>query len=241
MRTYVRIAIPLLLSSALAATAAAQTAITWSTPGRQFRSSAGEPITLVCPARGQFAPVWGSMIYTDDSSICTAAVHAGAIRAETGGPVMFRILPGRENYSAARRNGVTSERWGEWETSFSVEAAPKPPAHSEPEPPPPPPPRPQVISWEQTAGRLAPNGRRFTFECPARGEAAVVKGRDLYSWDSSICTAAVHAGAITLERGGIVTVEMRPGLRTYAGSERNGITSTAGEHTTLGFIVLVRR
>ena len=97
-----------------------------------------------------------------------------------------------------------------------------------------------MISWQQTAGRLAPNGRRFTFQCPARGTAAPVKGKDIYSWDSSICTAAVHAGSITLERGGIVTIEMRPGARGYTGAARNGITSTAGDHTTLGFIVLVR-
>jgi hypothetical protein len=239
MGTFFRGALVLLFSCIGAGSAAAQMTITWSTAGRQFRSTAGEPTTLVCPpASGEFEPVWGTMIYTDDSSVCTAAVHAGAIRAQEGGTIILRILPGRDSYSASRRNGVSSERWGEWETSFSVERAPAPPPPPKPEPVAAPVAGPAVITWQQTAGRLAPNSRRFTFQCPARGKPAAVKGRDLYSWDSSICTAAVHAGAITLERGGVVTIEMRPGARTYPGSERNGITTVSGEHTTLGFIVL---
>jgi hypothetical protein len=98
-----------------------------------------------------------------------------------------------------------------------------------------------VITWERTAEGLGPNGRRFTFNCRPPSKQAAVSGVDLYSWDSSICNAAVHAGAITLARGGMVTIEMRPGEEKYLGSVRNGITTSSGEKTILGFIVVTVR
>jgi len=71
------------------------------------------------------------------------------------------------------------------------------------------------------------NGARFVYTCPKYGAASNVWGTDVYTDDSSVCTAAVHAGRITLAGGGSVTIEMRPGQDSYAGSTRNGITSSA--------------
>jgi hypothetical protein len=227
----------LVILHALVPAARAQTRISWSTDATSYRGRTSETFALVCPPGGRAATVWGSGTYTDDSSVCTAAVHAGIIALESGGTILLTPRGGRESYSGSSRNGVTSEDYGEWEGSFVVEAAPAPP------PPPPPPtaaPSIPIISWDRDATNLAPNGRRFVFVCPARGVAAVVKGVDLYSWDSSICTAAVHAGAITLARGGQVTIEMRPGLWEYEGSVQSGITSVAGAHTVLGFVVVRR-
>jgi len=63
------------------------------------------------------------------------------------------------------------------------------------------------------------------FECPPEGTRSAVWGSDVYTADSSICTAAVHAGKITLEKGGQVTIEFRPGRSTYGATTRNGVTS----------------
>ena len=62
-------------------------------------------------------------------------------------------------------------------------------------------------------------------------------GTDVYTGDSSICTAAVHAGVITLDRGGLVTVELRPGQSAYKGTTRNGVTSTEYGAYTHSFLV----
>ena len=68
--------------------------------------------------------LWGDGVYTDDSSLATAAVHAGVLRREEEGVVAVRILPGRKEYAGAERNGVASESYGEWHGSFEfVEAA----------------------------------------------------------------------------------------------------------------------
>lgn len=234
-----RFAACVVMLHALSSTVAGQTRISWSTDATTYRGRTNQTFPLVCPPGGRPATVWGSGTYTDDSSICSAGVHAGLITFEEGGTIVLTPRGGRDSYSGSTRNGVTSEDYGEWEGSFVLEAAPAPP------PPPPPPPETAptiaVIPWDRDATMLAPNGRRFEFACPARGTAATVKGIDLYSWDSSICTAAVHAGAITLARGGRVTIEMRPGLWEYEGVMQNGITSVAGTHTVLGFVVVRRQ
>ena len=41
--------------------------------------------------------------------------------------------------------------------------------------------------------------------------------------DSSPCTAAVHAGRPTSERGGAITIEVCDGQASYSAIERNGV------------------
>ena len=79
-------------------------------------------------------------------------------------------------------------------------------------------------------------GRKFLFDCPRGGRAERVTGTDTYGETSSVCTAAVHAGLITLENGGRVTAEVRPGLETFSGSSRNGITSVSYGRMTNSFV-----
>src|SRR5476651_1113039 len=53
-----------------------------------LRGMNGERYTFYCPpGKPEPSRVHGSGPYTDASSICTAAVHAGVIRAQTGGTV----------------------------------------------------------------------------------------------------------------------------------------------------------
>jgi LCCL domain len=55
--------------------------------------------------------------------------------------------------------------------------------------------------------------------CPANGSPGVVLGTDIYTDDSGV----VHAGVISLEQGGTVTIEILLGQSAY--STRNGVTS----------------
>jgi hypothetical protein len=88
------------------------------------------------------------------------------------------------------------------------------------------------IAWDTTAnGFKGEAGQTYTFQCPEEGTEHGIYGNDIYTQDSSICTAAVHAGIITLAQGGIVTIEYRPGRATYGSTVRNGIKSrTWGEY-----------
>ena len=86
--------------------------------------------------------------------------------------------------------------------------------------------QPGGTDWGDTTGGTGGEvGERFLFQCPPGGSDLSIWGTDVYTADSSVCTAAVHAGLITLAAGGAVTIEIRPGQDSYVGSTRNGITS----------------
>jgi hypothetical protein len=70
-------------------------------------------------------------------------------------------------------------------------------------------------------------GERYLFQCPPEGGVRPIWGTDTYTSDSSVCTAAVHSGLITFAQGGNVVIENRPGLESYVGSYRNGVTSSS--------------
>ncbi|MEX1133775.1 MAG: LCCL domain-containing protein [Acidimicrobiia bacterium] len=94
----------------------------WALTGAEHRGEDGEQFTYQCPAAAAiyFYSVWGTDIYTDDSSVCTAGVHAGVITVEDGGDVVIEIRPGEDSYMATTANGVSSGEWGVWSGSFVV-------------------------------------------------------------------------------------------------------------------------
>lgn len=90
----------------------------WRANAGSHRGEDGEQFDYVCPPGGAPATVWGTDVYTDDSSVCTAAVHAGLISLESGGTVTIEIRPGEDSYDGSERNGVTTSDYGEWGGSF---------------------------------------------------------------------------------------------------------------------------
>ncbi|MFZ1701250.1 MAG: LCCL domain-containing protein [Pyrinomonadaceae bacterium] len=100
---------------------------------------------------------------------------------------------------------------------------------------------PTPIQWPTAAAIFDTTpGRKYRFECPEDGTAGTVWGSDVYSAPSSICTAAVHAGAITLEDGGDVEIEFRSGQPAYGSTTQNGITTdNFGEYSSSFVVVLV--
>jgi hypothetical protein len=80
------------------------------------------PFTCMCDAQKvQEGAVWGTDTYTDDSSLCRAAVHAGAIPA-TGGAVTVLRSAGRPLYVGSRRNGIQSSDYGAYSDGIHFQA-----------------------------------------------------------------------------------------------------------------------
>ena len=75
---------------------------------------------VVCPAKYKAGSIWGTDTYTTDSSICLAAIHAGVIQADAGGKVKVKITKGLSSYEGSTRNGVTTHKWGSYDSSFTV-------------------------------------------------------------------------------------------------------------------------
>jgi outer membrane protein OmpA-like peptidoglycan-associated protein len=176
--------------------------------------SSGEPLSCICPASARTpGEVWGSLVYTTDSSLCAAALHAGAIDRR-GGEVTVIPMPGRRAYRGSARNGVTSSAYGEWPSSFRF-AGVAPPDPS--------------LCPESIAEREDGGAGPLSCTCPSeqtmRGN---VWGTGVYTSDSAICRAALHVGAIT-RAGGRVTVVPDPGQDSYRGSTRNGVQAGSWE------------
>ncbi len=92
----------------------------WSVRPSDFDAVIGSRYSYVCPAGGDASfALWGVGTYTDDSSICVAAVHSGLITVAKGGTVTFDVAKGAESYKGSTANGVTSLDYGPWDKQFS--------------------------------------------------------------------------------------------------------------------------
>ncbi len=207
------------------------------------------PFTCTCTAEQTASgPVWGTDTYTADSDICRAAVHAGAIPAG-GGAVRLQRARGMTAYPGSQRNGIESLSYGPYDASVrfldstAAAGAPPPPAAA------PSAPQAQVQAAPPSAPAAAagasaapPTGAAQVAACPETGQGLQqpieclctaaqaqsgrsIWGTDIYTDDSNVCRAALHAGAIS-QQGGAVRVTPLPGQQAYAASERNGVVSS---------------
>lgn len=201
--------------SAFAAAPAQQSQLIaqWNRNVTEFRGQIGRRLTFICPPQGTVSGVYGTDTYTDDSPVCPAAAHAGVITVAAGGVVTIAIEPGQDSYQPSTRNGVASAAFTRWQGSYSIL---RPDATGR-------------IDWSTTAAGLTPQlGRQVRLECPAGAPTGRVYGTDIYTDDSPICAAALHAGATT-GAGGVVVVEAAGAQPSFQGSNRNGVASSPYE------------
>ncbi|XP_075038363.1 cysteine-rich secretory protein LCCL domain-containing 1-like [Mixophyes fleayi] len=68
----------------------------------------GDPLRALCPEGCDTSQlIWGTDIYSSDSNICLAAIHAGAMPV-TGGYVTLKREPLQSTYLASYQNGIQS-------------------------------------------------------------------------------------------------------------------------------------
>lgn len=100
----------------------------------------------------------------------------------------------------------------------------------------------EEISWDTVAFVLPTKvGERYRFRCPPNPDrrfGRIVYGTDAYSTHSGVCLAAVHAGKIRFEAGGLITIEFRPERDYFPGNERNGVRSHNLSVRTKSFVFL---
>ena len=96
------------------------TPIAWDTTAAGFKVGDGQIDRFRCSKEGTAQLIYGSDVYTDYSSICTAAVHAGLFGLADGGIVTVEYGPGRSMYGNTVRHGIKSNPSGEYPRSFVV-------------------------------------------------------------------------------------------------------------------------
>jgi hypothetical protein len=92
--------------------------VNWTTSTREYLGKIGRVVSYTCPPRGIAQQIWGTDLYTFDSSVCTAAVHAGRISLADGGVVKVQIREGAQQYQGSKRNGIASNTYGSYSGSF---------------------------------------------------------------------------------------------------------------------------
>ena len=166
--------------------------------------------------------VWGNGIYTDDSDISTAAVHAGVVKYGETKTVKITILPGQDNYGGSWRNGVKSSDYIEFDGSFKFTDITLPLKEQ---------------SLTEGIGMTTHEEDIYLVEYQGKHGTVInlivtgdkdgdVWGTDIYSDDSDISTAAVHAGILKVGETKTISITLLPGQVSYKGSVRNGIESS---------------
>ena len=85
-----------------------------------LRYGAGEVVLVNCPEGcDNSKTVWGDGLYTKDSPICKASIHAGVI-SKSGGKVKVTVQPGQDAYKGSTKNGITTEAYGSFGGSYTV-------------------------------------------------------------------------------------------------------------------------
>ena len=162
--------------------------------------------------------LWGTDVYTDDSALATVAVHAGVLAAGQTGVVKVTILAGQSSYHGTTRNSVTSYDYPDWYGSYKVEGVLKVDRSSISEPA-----FPDPGNLVDYRGMLH---QTFLFQVTG-STTGNVWGTDVYTDDSALAKACVHAGILADGETGIVAVTILPGLPGYASSTRNGVSTSS--------------
>ena len=85
----------------------------------------GKRYVCACPATDASNVIYGSGVYTTDSDLCTAAVHAGAVDKDKGGRVVVTIVPSPPVFRGTTQDGVKSTIWTKpYDSAFTVAPAP---------------------------------------------------------------------------------------------------------------------
>jgi len=187
--------------------------------------------TLTCGCSAEAVKqgdVRGANPYYYQSSLCRAALHAGAVGAEGG---EITVEPEKSAFfPAVARNGVEADSWGQG-MGFRVvvkdqaAASEPPPAASAPAETQPAQAAGMVLDvCPSDYGSFPEDAPPLTCGCSAdAAKAGDVRGANPYYYQSSLCRAAVHAGAVG-ENGGEIVVEPAPSA-FFPAVTRNGVVA----------------
>ncbi|MCF7972039.1 MAG: hypothetical protein K9L22_12845 [Methylococcaceae bacterium] len=166
--------------------------------------------------------LWGSNVYTDDSVLAKAAVHAGVLANGQTGVVRVVIVPEQENYMSSQYNAIASSAYAYWVGSYAVSDVqgsehliPYPGSLSLPFE--------NISTLSDYRGR---EGGAFYFRITGENVGGVW-GTQVYTDDSRLATAAVHSGVLALNQTGVVKATILAGQGNYTGSVAHGITSSS--------------
>ena len=195
-------------------------------PGTLFNyaNAVGETLQFAVVG-GTSGTIWGDGIYTSDSVLSVAAVHAGLLAPGESGVVTVEVIEGPAAYEGVERNGVVSRSYANWDVAYRFTGVAEVDSG--------------VVLPDpgDLSGYRGQNGTVLIFEVTG-DVSGPIWGSDIYTDDSRLGSAAVHAGVLLPGETGLVRVEILEGQESYEGGERNGVVSGAYAAWTGSFRIL---
>jgi len=87
---------------------------------KDFESRVGESFVFEVTGNDEGSIWGGNVLYTADSQLSTAAVHAGLLRPGEKGLVRATVRPGQAKFIGSAANGITSVGWGTYPGSYEL-------------------------------------------------------------------------------------------------------------------------
>ena len=172
-----------------------------------YRGNNNKIYSFMVTGNNSTGKVWGSTIYTDDSTVSLAAIHAGLVKNGETKRVYVQILPGQSSYASSLSNSITSLSYGSYSGSFRFVIPITTPACT-------------MTSYRGNNDALY----SFSLKGSVNG-CRGLWGVGTYTDDSALNSAAVHAGILKNNEQNTVYVEIKPGQSSYSASTSNGVTS----------------
>lgn len=160
--------------------------------GMEWRGRIGQAFTVQCSANGT-PTAWGTDVYTDDSSVCTAAVPRRT-HLHSAGRSRHRVRVARTGVvRSSTRRGIATAQYPQWPGSFGFR---RPPASMIPQTPA----GATLISWENNGVSWRDrSGQSLRLYCPPNGTTGSVWGSGPYT-DASQCAQQPRTRVSCLSR-----------------------------------------
>jgi hypothetical protein len=71
----------------------------------------GNTYACMCPSNPPPATIYGTAVYSNDSNICVAAIHAGVLRKGVNGQVVLQVVSSPPVFRGKTQSGIKSEVW----------------------------------------------------------------------------------------------------------------------------------
>lgn len=84
-----------------------------------YQNQIGKTFAFTVTGQGS-GGVYGTDLYTADSSIAIAAVHCGALKAGETAVIHVQMVPPPTTFTASTRNGITSSTWNSYPAAFRI-------------------------------------------------------------------------------------------------------------------------
>lgn len=87
---------------------------------KAFESQQGKTFAFAVTGTAAGGSVWGTDVYTTDSKLSMAAVHAGVLKVGETGVVRLKIIPSPVSYAGSTRNGITTGAYGTYTAAYQI-------------------------------------------------------------------------------------------------------------------------